>query len=78
MRKDEIYLPEDFTSIEGKLRVVEDSLDGLLAATEKMAEADDGDDTADAIIELMAEISASLITLHLVVSGLLEDQQQCT
>ena len=76
MRKDEIYVPPDFPSIDGKLRAVNDSINQLLDATDRMADADE--DTADAMVELLADMTASLVVLHLVVAGMLEAQQQCT
>ena len=78
MRKDEIYLPPDFESVQGKLKVVDDSIDQLLDATDRMANTGDDEDTADAIIELLAEMTASLVVLHMVVAGMLQDEQRCT
>lgn len=75
MRRDELPLPGDFDSIAGKLKVVDDSINQLLDATERAASSDDDDDV---LVELLADISAALIVLHLVVAGMLENDQRCT
>lgn len=74
MRRDEIYLPPDFESVQGKLKVVDDSIDQLLDATDRMANADDDEDTADAIVELLADMTASLLVLHMVIAAMLQDE----
>lgn len=79
MRKDELYMPSDFDSVEGKLRVVDDSIDHLLNAIDRAAHAD-ADDTDDALVELMADMSAALVAIHMVVASMLQGQRQepCT
>ena len=74
MRRDEIYLPPDFESVEGKLKVVDDSIDQLLDATDRMANTGDDEDTADAIVELLADMTASLVVLHMVIADMLQNE----
>jgi hypothetical protein len=75
MQRDDLYMPSDFASVDGKLRVVDDSIDHLLNAIDRAANADDTD---DALVELMADMSAALVAIHMVVASMLQDQQQCT
>lgn len=75
MQRDDLYLPSDFDSVDGKLRVVDDSINALLNAIDRAAHADDED---DALVELMADMSAAIVAIHMVVASMLQDQQRCT
>jgi hypothetical protein len=69
MKKEDMHVPDDFASLEGKLRVVDESLAGLLAGSEAFRLRRDA-------VEWMAAATASLIILHQVVAAMLEDQVQ--
>lgn len=73
MKRKHIVNPPDFVSIEGKLRAVEDSLDGLLDSTEQFKR--DGG-LPHSLIELIASMTASLIVLHQVVAEMLREEGQ--
>jgi hypothetical protein len=66
MKREHIVNPDDFESIEGKMRVVHESLDGLLEGTERFRQTKD-------IADILATIVASLIALHQVVGQMLAD-----
>ncbi len=67
MKRDHIVNPDDFDSVQGKLRVVNESLDGLLEGTERFRITKDAAD-------ILAAIVASLIALHQVVGQMLVDE----
>ena len=67
MKRDHILNPDDFDSVEGKLRAVNGSLEGLLDGTEAYRLRRDA-------TEWMAAITSSLIILHQVVEGMLKDE----
>jgi hypothetical protein len=67
MRKEHIHHPDDFDTVEGKLRVVNESLDGLLVGTEAYRLRQDA-------VEWMAAATASLIVLHQVIEAMLNDE----
>lgn len=69
MRKEHIVNPDDFDTLEGKIRVISESFDGLLAGTEAYRLRQDP-------IEWMAAITASMIVLHQVVQAMLEEQRR--
>lgn len=69
MKRDHIVNPPDFAKIEGKLRAVEESLDGLLNETEHFVVTRNS-------AEMLASIVASVIVLHQVVAQMLKEGGQ--
>lgn len=66
MNRDQLINPDDFDTAEVKLQAVEESLDGLFAATQAVALRGDS-------IELLAALTSSLIVIHQVVAQMLKE-----
>jgi hypothetical protein len=66
MKKEQIHNPDDFHTTAGKLRVVQESLDGLLEGSEAYRLRRD-------LVAWMASVTASQIILHQVLAAMLEE-----